>query len=78
MKYIPHTHGPSIRQENKSQIGRRLVKVKLVVRGPVAYEGVIVTAELADHVAQREDGSENELCVVGGVGGFGVRLVREP
>jgi hypothetical protein len=67
MQHIPHTHGARVRQEDKSQIRRRLVKVKLIVPGPIAYEGVIVTAELADHVAQGEDGSEDELCIVGGI-----------
>lgn len=40
--------------------------MQLVLGGAVADEGVVVAAELAGHVAQGEDGAEDELGVVGG------------
>jgi hypothetical protein len=46
--------------------------VQLVLARPVADEGVVVAAELAGHVAEGEDGSEDELGVVG-AGGYGGR-----
>jgi hypothetical protein len=56
--------------------------VQLVVGGTVAHEGVVVTAELADHVAEREDGAKDEFGVIGGRGrGMGGGLAvddREP
>lgn len=42
--------------------------MKLVLPRTIADEGVVVTAQLANHVAQREYGSEDELSVVGGTG----------
>lgn len=38
--------------------------MQLVLSGAVTDEGVVVAAELAHHVAQTEDGSEEELGVV--------------
>jgi hypothetical protein len=43
--------------------------VQLVLRGAVADEGVVVTAELTRHVAQGEEGTEDELSVVGRAAG---------
>lgn len=58
--------------------------MQAVLAGPVADEGVVLAAELADHVAQTEDGAEDELGVIvgtrrrsdaggGGRGGHGRR-----
>ncbi len=65
MQHIPHTRRRRIRQHHKTQVGRRLVKVQLVLPRAVADEGVVVAAELARHVAQRKHGAKDELCVVG-------------
>lgn len=41
--------------------------MQLVLAGAEAYEGVVITTELPDHVAEGEDGAEDELGVIGGV-----------
>lgn len=78
MQDVPHAHGARVRQQDEPQVCRRLVEVQLVVGRAVAYEGIVVTAELAHHVAQGEDGAEDELCVVRGIGASGIGVVREP
>lgn len=68
MKHIPHAHGRGIRQEDKAQVGRRLVVMQTVLPGSVANESVVLAAQLADHVPQTEDGTEYELGVILGAG----------
>lgn len=65
MQHVAHARRGRVGQENEAQVGGRLVKVQLVLPRAVADEGVVVAAELARHVAQREDGAEDELGVVG-------------
>lgn len=64
MQHVPHAHAGRVGEQHKAQVRRRLVKVQLVLGGPVRDEGVVVPAELTHHVAQREDGSKDELGVV--------------
>lgn len=64
MQHIAHAHDPGVREHDKAQTAGGLVKVQLVLAGPEADEGVVVAAELAGHVAQLEDGAEDELGVV--------------
>lgn len=68
MQHIAHARGPGIRNHDEAQVRGRLVKVQLVLPRAVADKGVVVAAELADHVAEGEDGAEDELCVVGARG----------
>lgn len=72
MQHIPHARRRGIGNHDEAKIRGRLVKVQLVLARPVADEGVVVAAELAGHVAEGEDGSEDELGVVG-AGGYGGR-----
>lgn len=55
--------------------------MQLVLPGAIADKGVVLAAEFARHVAEGEDGAEDEFGVVGagdvGVGGGGVGG-REP
>lgn len=69
VQHIPHTHRPRIRNHDKPQIRWCLVVVELVLARPVGDEGVVVAAELTDHVAKGEDGSEDEFGVIAGGGG---------
>lgn len=71
MQDVAHTRRGRVGEQDEAQIGGCLVKVQLVVGGAVADEGVVVAAELADHVAQGKDGAEDELGVVGGGGRLG-------
>lgn len=73
MQHVAHARRPGIRNHDEAQVGGRLVKVQLVLARAVADEGVVVAAELADHVAEGEDGAEDELCVVGAGGQDGGR-----
>lgn len=66
MKHVAHTRRRGVREHGKAQVCGRLVVMQLVLAGAITDKGVIVTTKLADHVAQREDGSEDELSVVGG------------
>lgn len=68
MQHIAHAHGAGIREEDEAQVRGGLVEVQLVLGGAVADEGVVVAAELADHVAQGEYGAEDELSIVAGGG----------
>ena len=68
MQDIPHAHRARVGQHDEAQIRRCLVKVHLVVAGAIADKGVVLPAELAHHVAQGEDGAEDELGVVRGGG----------
>jgi hypothetical protein len=63
---IAHAKSAGLGQQGETQVGRGLVVVQLVLGGAVGDEGVVVTAELAGHVPQTEDGAEDELGVVGG------------
>lgn len=65
MQHGPHALGVGIGQEDESEIGGGLEEVQLVLPGRVAGECVFRAADLADHVAEREDGAEDELGVVG-------------
>ena len=65
MQHVPHAQGARVGQQHEAEVAGRLVEVQLVLRGAVADEGVVVAAELARHVAQREDGAEDQLGVVG-------------
>lgn len=65
MQDIPHTRRLRVGEEGKAQVGGGLVVMQLVLPGSVADEGVVLAAELARHVAQGEDGSEDEFGVVG-------------
>lgn len=71
MQHVAHTQSRRIGQEDEAQVGGRLVVVKLVVCGAEADEGVVIAAELAHHVAEGEDGTEDELGIVGGRGEVG-------
>lgn len=64
MHHIPHAQRPRVRQHDKPQVARRLVVVQLVLGGPVGNKRVVLAAQLAHHVAQREHGAENQLGVV--------------
>ena len=83
MQHVAHAQRGRVGEDDEAQVGGGLVKVQLVLRGAVADEGVVVAAELADHVAQGKDGAEEELGVVGrrrrgcgvGCGGIGVGWV---
>lgn len=68
MQHIPHAGRARVGKHDEAEVGGRLVEVQLVLPRAVADEGVVVTAELADHVAEGEDGSEDELGVVRGGG----------
>lgn len=80
MQHVPHAHGGSVGQQDEAQVRGRLVVVQTVLAGAVADEGVVVAAELAHHVAQAEDGAEDELRVVAraadGPGAAGLLLRR--
>lgn len=74
MQHIPHACRRGIRYHDKAKVGGRLVEMKLVLARSVADEGIVVAAELASHVAEGKDGSEDELGVIrasryGGRGG---------
>ena len=69
MQHVAHAHCARVGEQDEAQVGGRLVEVQLVAGGAVADEGVVVTAELADHVSQGEDGAEDELGVIRGGGG---------
>lgn len=73
MQHIPHARRRGICNHDEAKVGGRLVEVQLVLARPVADEGVVVAAELAGHVAEGEDGSEDELGVIraGGYDGRG-------
>lgn len=64
MQNIPHAQGAGLGQKGEAQVGGGLVVVELVVGGAVGEEGVVVAAELAHHIAQREHGAEDQLRVV--------------
>lgn len=81
MQHIPHTRRARVRKHDEAKVCGRLVEMQLVLPRAVADEGVVVAAELADHVAEGEDGSEDELGVVrrGGQDGRGSGAVgRHP
>lgn len=67
MQHVAHARRVRLRQEGKPQIARRLVVVQLVLAGAEADEGVVVAAELAGHVAQGEDGTEDQFGVIVGL-----------
>lgn len=73
MQHIPHARRRGIRYHDKAKVGGRLVEMQLVLARAVADKGIVVAAELAGHVAEGEDGSEDELGVIraGGYGGRG-------
>ena len=64
VQHIAHAHRTRVGDDDEAQVGGRLVEMQLVVGGAVAHECVVVTAELANHVAEGEDGAENEFGVV--------------
>ncbi|ROW12810.1 hypothetical protein VMCG_00780 [Cytospora schulzeri] len=76
---IPHAHGGRVGQHDEAQVGGGLVVVHAVLPGAVADEGVVLAAQLADYVAQAEDGAEDELGVVLGARrlGDGVVVARD-
>lgn len=80
MKDVAHAQGPRVGEEDEAEVGGGLVVVQLVVGRLEADEGVVVAAQLAYHVAQGEDGAEDELGVVGGrrLGARGAVGRREP
>lgn len=61
---VAHAEGAGLGQQGEAQARGRLVVVQLVLGGAVGDEGVVVAAELAHHVAQAEDGAEDQLGVV--------------
>lgn len=64
MQHIPHARRRGICYHYEAKVGRRLVEMQLILAGPVANEGVVVAAELAGHVTERENGSEDEFGVI--------------
>lgn len=64
MEDVAHAEGAGLGQQGEAQVRGRLVVVQLVVGGAEGDEGVVVAAQLAHHVAQAEDGAEDELGVV--------------
>lgn len=66
MQDIPHTGGVRLGQHSESQITRRFVVVQLVLASSEADECIVVAAQLAHHVAQREYGTEDQLGIVAG------------
>jgi len=68
MQHVAHARRGRVGQHDEPQIARRLVVVQFVLPRAVADEGVVVAAQLAHHVAQREDGAEDQLGVVPGLG----------
>lgn len=70
---VAHAHGGGVGQQDEAQVGRGLVVVHAVLAGAVGDEGVVLAAKLADHVAQAEDGAEDELGVVLGARALGLR-----
>ncbi len=76
MQDIPHAQRGRVGQHDQAQAARGLVEVQLVLGGAVRDEGVVVAAQLAHHVAQGEDGSEDELGIVGGGGAGGCCCCR--
>lgn len=78
MEDVAHAEGAGLGQQGEAQARGRLVVVQLVLGGAVGDEGVVVAAELAHHVAQAEDGAEDELGVVAApiAPRLGGRLVR--
>jgi hypothetical protein len=69
---VAHAHGRRVGEEHEAQVGRGLVVVHAVLPRAVGDEGVVVAAQLADHVAQAKDGAEDELGVVLGPGALGL------
>lgn len=63
---IAHARGHGVGEDNEAQVRGGFVEVKLVLGGAEADEGIVVAAELADHVAQGKDGAEDELRLVRG------------
>ena len=78
MQHISHAHAPRVRHHDEAQVRGRLVVVQLVLSRAVRDEGVVVAAELADHVAEGEDGAEDELGIVGGAARVGGGVGLEP
>lgn len=78
MQHVPHAHARRVRHHDEAQVRGRLVVVQLVLAGAVRDEGVVVAAELADHVAEGEDGTEDQLRIVGGAAGVGGGVGLEP
>lgn len=64
MQHIPHIQRLRIRQHHKLDTRRCLVVMQLILSRPIADKAIIWTAELANHVPQREDRAEDELCIV--------------
>ena len=67
MEHIAHAQGGRVGQHDEPQVACCLVKVQLVLSRAVADECVVFTAELAHHVAEREDGAEDQLGIVAGL-----------
>lgn len=67
---VAHAEGAGLGEHGEAEVGRGLVVVELVVLGAERDEGVVLAAQLADHVAQAEDRAEDQLCVVRGRGPF--------
>ncbi len=72
MEDVSHAHGTRVGEEHEAQVRGGLIEVELVVCGTVGDEGIVVAAQLANHVAEGEDCAEDELGVIGTCG----RLLR--
>lgn len=64
MQHIPHVQRLRIRQHHKLDTRRRLIVMQLVLSRPIRNEAIIWTSQLANHIPQREDRSEDELRIV--------------
>jgi hypothetical protein len=51
-------------EHDELHAGGCFVVMKLVLAGAIGEEGVVIAAELGDHIAQGEDEPEDELLVV--------------
>ena len=76
MQHVAHAQDGGVGEHDEPRIAGRLVIVQFVLAGAEADEGVVVAAKLAHHVAQREDGSEDELGIV--LAGIARRPSRAP
>jgi hypothetical protein len=65
VEILPQIDDLCVCEHDKLHARRCLVVVQLVFASAVGEEGVVVAAELGDHVAQGEDEAKHELLVVG-------------
>jgi hypothetical protein len=70
VEVLPQVDDLCVCEHDKLHACRRLVVVQFVFAGTIREEGVVVAAELGDHVAQGEDEAKHELLIVGLGEGF--------